>query len=88
LTHHDDVVEILVRETGLSASDLAGDRSLIDLGVTSFAIVRVLLAVEEHLARELSADPMEEVASTSVSLLPDIIRGDFNGHPRSRRDAR
>ncbi len=70
-----NVVDILMRETGLSASELASSQSLIDLGVTSFVIVRVLIAFEEHFKRELSPDQMEQVVSSPVSSLPELVRG-------------
>ncbi|HXY44157.1 MAG TPA: acyl carrier protein [Acidimicrobiales bacterium] len=73
MSRQDDVVEILVRETGLSASELSSDWSLIDLGVSSFVIVRVLVAFEEHFDMELSVELMEEAVSLPVLRLSELI---------------
>ncbi|MFZ0170871.1 MAG: acyl carrier protein [Acidimicrobiales bacterium] len=74
MTEQDAVVDILARETALSASDLSSEWSLIDLGVTSFVIVRVLVAFEDHFETEFSVEQMEEVVSTPVAQLPEFVR--------------
>ena len=54
MVEQSDVMDLIAHATGLSASELSDDGSLIDLGLTSFVVVRVLVALEEHFEMEFS----------------------------------
>jgi acyl carrier protein len=74
MTERDEILDVLAHETGLSGPELSTDGSLIDLGLTSFTIMRILVALEEHLGVELSEGQMDELVSTPVSGLPALVR--------------
>jgi acyl carrier protein len=50
------VREMVARHAGLSAGDVADGVALAELGVGSFALMRILADVQEHFGVELSAD--------------------------------
>ena len=41
------VLEVVASQAGLSRADMPGDRSLPDLGLSSFGIMRLVLALED-----------------------------------------
>lgn len=63
-----------VHEVGVSPPESPIDGSLIDLGLTSFTIMRILVAMEDHLGVELSDGEMDELLSAPLSKLPDFVR--------------
>jgi acyl carrier protein len=71
---NDAVLEIVASQTGLSAADTPGDRSLPDLGLSSFGIMRLVLALEEQFEMEFSGDELRELMTLPVSRVYELVQ--------------
>jgi acyl carrier protein len=68
------VLEVVASQTGLSPAETPGDRSLPDLGLSSFGIMRLVLALEEQFEMEFSGDELRELTSLPVSRLYELVQ--------------
>jgi acyl carrier protein len=71
---NDAVLEIVASQTGLSPAETPGDRSLPDLGLSSFGIMRLVLALEEQFEMEFSGDELKELTTLPVSRLYELVQ--------------
>jgi acyl carrier protein len=55
------VLELVASQAGLSRADLPGDRSLPDLGMSSFGVMRLVLALEEEFEMEFTTLPVSRL---------------------------
>jgi acyl carrier protein len=67
------VLELVASQAGLSRADLPGDRSLPDLGMSSFGVMRLVLALEEEFEMEFSGDQLKEFTTLPVSRLYELV---------------
>ncbi len=75
----EEIAALIVEEAGIAASDLASRFSLIDLGVTSFVIMRLLVSLEERFQIEFSEDQMEQLTSAPAAELVTIVERAISG---------
>jgi acyl carrier protein len=68
------VLDLVAAEAGIPPSDLAGESSLSELGVSSFRVMRLLLALEEEFDVVLSAGDLIEATKVPVGRLPELLR--------------
>jgi acyl carrier protein len=67
------VLEIVASFSGLSPTEVPGDRSLSDLGVSSFGIMRLVLALEEQFDMEFSGEALRQFTAVPVSRLQELV---------------
>jgi acyl carrier protein len=67
------VLELVASQAGLSRADLPGERSLPDLGMSSFGVMRLVLALEEEFEMEFSGDQLKEFTTLPVSRLYELV---------------
>ncbi len=67
------VLEIVASQAGLSPAEVPGDRSLPELGVSSFGIMRLVLAMEERFDMEFSGEALREFTTVPVSRLHELV---------------
>ena len=73
----DEVIEVIAAQTGLESGALSGSASLSDLGLTSYAMMRLLIRLEDHFACELTPDDLAHVFTMPVpQILAAIERSD------------
>jgi len=70
---HEAVLQIVASHAGLSPAEVPGDRSLSDLGVSSFGIMRIVLAFEEQFDMEFSGEALRELTIVPVSRLQELV---------------
>jgi len=72
--YQEAVLEVVASQAGLSRADMPGDRSLPDLGLSSFGIMRLVLALEEQFEMEFSGDELRELTTLPVSRLYELVQ--------------
>jgi acyl carrier protein len=68
------VLEVVASQAGLSRADMPDDRSLPDLGLSSFGIMRLVLALEDQFEMEFSGDELREITTLPVSRLFELVQ--------------
>jgi acyl carrier protein len=68
------VLQVVASQAGLPVEDLPVDRSLPDLGVSSFGIMRLVLALEEQFDMEFSGEALRALTTVPVSQLHDLVQ--------------
>lgn len=68
------VLRIVASQAGLPPEDVPGDRSLPDLGVSSFGIMRLVLALEEQFDMEFSGEALRVFTTVPVSQLHELVQ--------------
>jgi acyl carrier protein len=68
------VLEVVASQVGLSRADMPGDRSLPELGLSSFGIMRLILALEDQFEMEFSGDELREFTALPVSRLCELVQ--------------
>lgn len=69
----DEVVKVIAEQTGLEGPFLAARSSLTDAGLTSFAMMRLLVHLEDHFECELSPADLAEVFTMPLDELCKAI---------------
>jgi acyl carrier protein len=67
------VLEVVLSQTGLSAADVRGERSLPRLGVNSFAIMRLVLILEEEFDIEFPSEAMRALLTVPTSQIHELV---------------
>jgi acyl carrier protein len=70
----DAVFEILASRAGISSAEMTGDRSLPELGINSFGIMRLVLALEDEFGAEFSGAELVAFTTTPVSRLYELVQ--------------
>jgi acyl carrier protein len=65
---------VIASEADLPPTMLVPTRSVSEIGMGSFAIMRLVLALEERFGVELSNEELMAVASLPLSRLPELVR--------------
>lgn len=68
------VLEVVASQAGFSPAEIPGDRSLPDLGVSSFGIMRLVLALEEQFDMEFSGEELRKFTTVPVSRLYELVQ--------------
>jgi acyl carrier protein len=68
------VLRVVASQAGLPPEDVPGDRSLPDLGVSSFGIMRLVLALEEQFDMEFSGEALRVFTTVPVSQLHELVQ--------------
>lgn len=69
----DAVIEVVVAATGLDPHDIGRRWTLADLGVTSFATMRLVMALEERFGVELSAGQVAQLVGLPVARFHEVV---------------
>ncbi len=69
----DAVLDIVASHAGIARADMPSDRSLPDLGLSSFGIMRLVLAMEEEFEMEFSGDELRGFTTLPVSRLHELV---------------
>lgn len=69
----EDVLEVLAESTGLERRELSTRWSLVDLGLTSFRVMRAVMQIEERFAIEFSDDEIVRFAAAPASSLVHLV---------------
>ena len=69
----DEVVEVIAEGTGIDAKLLVGGASLRDLGLTSYAMMRLIMLIEEQFDCELPESDLADVFTMPVAQIRDAI---------------
>jgi acyl carrier protein len=68
------VLAVVASQAGLSRADMPDDRSLPDLGLSSFGIMRLVLALEDEFEMEFSGNELREITTLPVSRLFELVQ--------------
>lgn len=69
----DEVISVIVDETGIDAKTIKPSIRLIDLGLTSYALMRLLVRIEDHFECEIDAADFIRVFTMAIDDLRDTI---------------
>ncbi|MGO9198009.1 MAG: acyl carrier protein [Acidimicrobiales bacterium] len=73
MSDRDAILQLLSQETELDPAAFGAEWALIDLGISSFAVMKLLVALETRFDIEFSDEQMEEIVSSPVSELPTVV---------------
>jgi acyl carrier protein len=68
------VLAAVASQTGLTFEELGGERSLTDLGVSSFGVMRLVLALEELFDMEFSGRELRAFTTVPVPSLYELVQ--------------
>jgi acyl carrier protein len=69
----DDVLTVAAAALGLNPATLASGSRLAELGVSSFATMKLVIELEEHFGVELTPDDLTELVDSPARNLPQLI---------------
>jgi acyl carrier protein len=69
----DDVVGVISDETGIEATMIKPTTRLLDLGLTSYALMRLLVRIEDHFECEIDAADFVRVFTMAIDDLREKI---------------
>lgn len=69
----EEVIRVIVDATGMDAKVIVPSARLNDLGLTSYALMRLLISIEDHFECEIDAADIYGVFTMAIADLPDVI---------------
>jgi acyl carrier protein len=69
----DEVVKVVIDETGIDAKVVGPTARLNDLGLTSYSLMRLLMRIEDHFGCEFDASDLYSIISMSIEDLLAVI---------------
>lgn len=73
MTEQEEIFALIASETGLERTELDGKWSLAELGATSFATMRLIIALEERFEFEFPLKDMEALVRGPAREIPAIV---------------
>lgn len=69
----DEMIQVIVEETKMKVEDISPSVRLSELGLSSYAPMRLLINIEDHFGCEIDAADVHGVFAMSVGDLPGVI---------------
>ncbi len=71
--NHQNVLDFVADSLNLERPTLDRGLSLAELGIGSFAVMRLVIEIEEKYELEFSADALRQILQGPVSAIPELV---------------